>query len=115
MPDHRPRLADRRRSTHDRARLGVRLVTWPGGVFVVGLLLGAGTHVLDTRLPWTVLHVTQASYRSLLTALVAGIITAAVFSIWMRSVLAGSCPRTCHRGSWPPTSTTGTSSASSAS
>ncbi len=89
MPNHRPRLADRRRFTYDRARLGARLVTWPGGAFAVGLLLGAGTHLLDTRLPWTVMHVTQASYRSLLTALVAGIITVAVFSIWMRSVLTG--------------------------
>ena len=73
----------------DRAGVARSLFAWAAGLFSFGLLLGLAARWLDPRVGAGVLDLALADYRTLLSALISGLVTAAVFAIWMRTVVTG--------------------------
>lgn len=65
------------------------LLAWATGMFVGGLGLGLVTRWLEGQLGTGVLQLSLATYQTLLSALISGLITAAIFAIWMRTVVTG--------------------------
>lgn len=73
----------------DRGRVTLGLFGRAAGLFVVGLAIGIGTRWVDARLAAGVLQLSLATYQTLLSSLVSGLITATIFALWMRTVVTG--------------------------
>lgn len=73
----------------DRAQVALGLFGRATGMFVVGLAAGAGIRWAESQMPGGPLNLSLGAYQTLLSTLVSGLITAAIFAIWMRTVVTG--------------------------